>query len=107
MGPTVAGSSGDDATYNKLLRRLELEGLQRIRMFTTICMIYAVFWGPLFLTVAFGARASEEGRGLASVGPPKDPASHQVHILCEEIELTFICRRRDNGILSGSHCIAF
>lgn len=76
--PAVAGSSDDDSNFHKLLRRLECEGLQRIRMFTTICIVYALFWGPLFLVVAFGSRASEEGRGLASVGPPKDPASHQV-----------------------------
>lgn len=76
MSPAV--SSSDNVNFNKLLRRLEREGLKRIRMFTSICMIYAVFWGPLFLTVAFGGRASEEGRGLASVGPPKDPTSHQV-----------------------------
>lgn len=76
---TVAGnSSEEDSNFHKLLRRLEYEGLQRIRMFTTICIVYALFWGPLFLVVAFGSRASEEGRGLASVGPPKDPASHQV-----------------------------
>ena len=68
----------DDTNFQKMLRRLERDGLQRIRMFTTICMVYVLFWGPLFLVVAFGSRASEEGRGLASVGPPKDPVSHQV-----------------------------
>ncbi|XP_032793534.2 uncharacterized protein LOC116930242 isoform X1 [Daphnia magna] len=77
-GPAVAGNTDDNSNFHKLLRRLECEGLQRIRMFTTICIVYALFWGPLFLVVAFGSRASEEGRGLASVGPPKDPASHQV-----------------------------
>lgn len=71
-------ASQEDTNFHKMLRRLERDGLQRIRMFTTICMVYAVFWGPLFLVVAFGSRASEEGRGLASVGPPKDPVSHQV-----------------------------
>ena len=76
--PAVAGGAEDDSNFHKLLRRLECEGLQRIRMFTTICIVYALFWGPLFLVVAFGSRASEEGRGLASVGPPKDPVSHQV-----------------------------
>lgn len=68
----------EDSNFQKMLRRLERDGLQRIRMFTTICMVYVLFWGPLFLVVAFGSRASEEGRGLASVGPPKDPVSHQV-----------------------------
>ena len=62
----------------KFIQRLEIEGIQRIRMFTTICIVYALFWGPLFLVIIFGSRSTEEGRGLASVGPPKDPASHQV-----------------------------
>ena len=78
--PAVVCNADDEenSNFHKLLKRLECEGLQRIRMFTTICIVYALFWGPLFLVVAFGSAASEEGRGLASVGPPKDPTSHQV-----------------------------
>ena len=68
----------ESSNLKKFIQRLEIEGIQRIRMFTTICIVYALFWGPLFLAVIFGSRSSEEGRGLASVGPPKDPASHQV-----------------------------
>lgn len=49
-------------------------------MFTTICSVYALFWGPLFLVVIFGSRSTEEGRGLASVGPPQNPAWHQVSL---------------------------
>ena len=71
VSPALEGSAEDDSNFQKLLRRLECEGLQRIRMFTTICIVFALFWGSLFL-------ASDEGRGLASVGPPKDPVSHQV-----------------------------
>ena len=78
-GEDFVGVGGNVA---RLLRRLEHEGLQRIRMFTTVCLVYVVFWGPLFMAVVFGgqsgAQNQSEGRGLASVGPPKDPISHQV-----------------------------
>ena len=78
------GGCGEDfvgGNVTRLLHRLEHEGLQRIRMFTMVCLVYVVFWGPLFLTVVFGGQSGQhqsEGRGLASVGPPKDPLSHQV-----------------------------
>ena len=66
-------------TIHQLIRRLEAEGIRRIRMFTTICVVYGLFWGPLFSVIVFGGGSTTgEGRSLASSGPPKDPASHQV-----------------------------
>ncbi len=82
MVSSILGQPGpeeDKSTVHQLVQRLEAEGIRRIRMFTTVCVVYGLFWGPLFSMIVFGGGStSGEGRSLASVGPPKDPASHQV-----------------------------
>ena len=80
VSSAAAAPAEENSNLKKFIQRLETEGIQRIRMFTTICSVYALFWGPLFLVVIFGSRSSEEGRGLASVGPPQNPAWHQVSL---------------------------
>lgn len=43
----------DSRRLKSYIARMELEGIQRVKMFMVITVAYLVFWGPLFLVTLF------------------------------------------------------
>lgn len=77
-GSQEAGSSQGGEDHRRIcnyIRRMEREGVQRVKMFMVITSAYVIFWGPLFL--------------VTLLQPGRDASALSYEVTCTDLKTSF------------------